>query len=81
MGPGNLIRVRTSSLVGEVVTIAYVVYEQDAGRAIDIIKNRVAQRTDDVQAVSRVSEELLDALGVARGEFTRIDGRSRGSDE
>jgi hypothetical protein len=80
MGLGNLVRVRTSSSFGGVVTIAYVVSEQDADRAVNIIKSKIAQFTDEVEAISRVSEELLNALGVASGEFTRVDGaNSRGS--
>jgi len=59
-----------------VVTIAYVVSEQDADRAANIIKSKIAQPTDEVMAVSHVSEELLRALGVAPGEFTRADGHS-----
>jgi len=74
MGPGNLVKVRTPSSGGAVVTIAYVVCEQDADRAVNIIKSKIAQLTDDVVVVSRVSEELLNALDVAPGEFTRADG-------
>jgi uncharacterized iron-regulated protein len=71
---GNLVKVSTASSDGAVVTIAYVVSEQDAVRAVNIIKNKIAQVTDEVIAVSRISEELLQALGVAPGEFTRADG-------
>jgi heptaprenylglyceryl phosphate synthase len=74
MGLGSLVRVTTPSSGGEVVTIAYVVSEQDADRAVNIIKSKIARHTDEVMAVSRVSEELLKALGVAPGEFTRADG-------
>jgi hypothetical protein len=56
------------------VTIAYVVSEQDAGRAINIIKSKIAPRVEEVVFVSRVSEELLKALGVQPGDFTRADG-------
>ena len=75
MGPGNLVKVRTPSSGGAVVTTAYLVSEQDATRAVNIIKSKIAPRTDEVMAVGRVSEELLNALGVAPGEFTRADGR------
>jgi len=57
------------------MTIAYVVSEQDADRAISIIKSRIARRAEEIVFVSRVSEELLDALGVEPGDFTRADGR------
>jgi hypothetical protein len=56
------------------MTIAYVVSEQDADGAVNIIKRKIAQLTDEVIAVSRVSEELLHALGVEPGGFTRADG-------
>jgi heptaprenylglyceryl phosphate synthase len=74
MGLGNLVKVRTPASGGEVVTTAYIVFEQDAERAVNIIKRKIAQRTDEVKAVSSVSEELLRALDVAPGEFTRADG-------
>ncbi len=56
------------------MTIAYVVSEQDADGAVNIIKRKIAQLTDEVIAVSRVSEELLQALAVEPGGFTRADG-------
>lgn len=74
MGPGNLVKVRTPSSGGAVMTTAYVVSEQDAARAVNIIKSTIAQLTDEVMAVGRVSEELLNALSLAPGEFTRADG-------
>ncbi len=79
MGLGCLVKVSTPSLgAGQVpaapVTIAYVVSEQDAGRAINIIKSKIAPRAREVVFVSRVSEELLNALGVQPGDFTRADG-------
>lgn len=73
MGPGCLVKVTTPFPGGKVVTIAYVVSEQDAERAVNIVKSKVAQFADEVVAVSRVSEELLHALGVAPGHFMRAD--------
>ena len=76
MGLGCLIKVTTSPVGGAgLATIAYVVSEQDAHRAVNIIKSKIARPADEVVAVSRVSEELLNALGVAPGDFTRADGR------
>lgn len=75
MGPGHLVKVMTPSSGGEFVTIGYLVAEQDKNRAITIIKSKIAKLTDEVAAISRVSEELLNALGVAPGDFTRADGR------
>lgn len=76
MGAGCLITVRTPSLVGEFVTVGYLVAEQDTERAVGIIVRSIAKTADKVVAVSRVSEELLDVLGVRPGSFTRADGRT-----
>jgi hypothetical protein len=35
----------------------------------------IARTADEVVAVSRVSEELLDVLGVPLGNFVRADGQ------
>jgi len=75
MGFGRFVSVRTTSSRGERVTVAYVVAEQDADRAIKIIGSRIAKLTDDVIEVCRVSEELVNALGLSPGEFRRADGR------
>jgi len=74
MGIGCLVKVTTPSSDDALLSIAYVVFEQDADRAINIIKSKIAQIADDVVVVSRVSEELLCALGVAPGGFKRADG-------
>lgn len=57
------------------MTVAYLVAEQDTNRAVGIIKSNLAKTTDEVVAVSRVSEELLNVLGVRPGRFTRADGQ------
>ena len=75
MGLGSLVKVTTPSSGGGFVTTAYVVSEQDAGVAVNIIKSKIALIADEVIVVSRVSEELLKALGVAPGEFIRADGQ------
>jgi hypothetical protein len=76
MGLGCLIKVTTASSGGiALATTAYVVCEQDADRAVNIIKSKIARLADEVVVVSRVSEELLRALGLAPGDFTRADGR------
>jgi hypothetical protein len=73
MGLGNLVEVTTPSSVGGSVTFGYLVAEQDADRAVNIIKSKIAKLTDEVVAVSRVSEELLASLGVAPGEIRRAE--------
>jgi hypothetical protein len=72
---GCLVAVRTLSSDGKFVTVGYLVAEHDAGAAVRIIKHNIARATDEVVAVSRASEELLDVLGVRRGNFMRVDGR------
>jgi hypothetical protein len=74
MGIGCLVKVTTPSADDELLSIAYVVFEQDADRAVTIIKRKFAQIAGDVVVVSRVSEELLHALGIAPGDFKRADG-------
>jgi hypothetical protein len=76
MGPGCLVNVKTPSSGVEFVTVGYVVAEQDANRAIKIIESKIAQPTDEVVAVCRVSEELLKGLRLTPGEFMRADGRA-----
>jgi hypothetical protein len=74
MGLGCLVKVSTVSSGAGRVTTAYVVSEQDADRAINIVKSKITPRADEVVFVSRVSEELLHALHVEPGDFTRADG-------
>jgi hypothetical protein len=74
MGLGCLIKVSTSSSSAGQDTTAYLVSEQDADRAVNIIKSKINPRADEVVFVSRVSEELLNALGVRPGDFRRADG-------
>jgi hypothetical protein len=74
MGLGCLIKVSTQSSGTGQVTTAYLVSEQDADRAINIIKSKINPRADEVVFVSRISEELLKALGVEPGDFRRADG-------
>jgi hypothetical protein len=76
MGFGCLVKVTApSSGGGGLATTAYVVSEQDADRAVNIISSKIARLADEVVFVSRVSEELLRALGLAPGDFARADGR------
>ena len=76
MGPGCLVKVTKPSSSGTDAMIVYVVSEEDAGRAVNIIKGEIAQFTDEVVAVCRVSEELLNTLCIAPGTFKRADQRS-----
>ena len=71
---GSLVKVVRPSTDG-VTTLAYLVSEEDAVRAINIIRSKIARSTDEVLAVGMVSEELLAALGIAAGDFRRADSR------
>lgn len=75
MGPGCLVNVTIPSSGGDSVTIGYLVAEQDKDRAVEMIKRKLSQLTIDAVVVSRVSEELLEVLGVPPGEFRRLDGK------
>jgi len=57
MGLGCLVKMSIPSSGAGQVTIAYVVSEQDADRAINIVKSKIAPRANEVVFVSRVSEE------------------------
>jgi hypothetical protein len=50
----------------------YIVAVADADQAVQIIRNKTADRTDDVEDLGRVSQALVRALKLAAGEFTRI---------
>jgi hypothetical protein len=76
---GRLIKVVTPTVAGaEPREQVYVVAEQDSAVAITIIRQRIAGAADHVEAVGRASEQLLRALGLAPGQFTRADPRSVG---
>ena len=75
MGFGRLVKVKSASSDGAYATVGYLVAEQDPNRAVKIVRCEIAGPVDEIVAVSRVSEELLDALHIAPGEFRRADGR------
>ena len=50
----------------------YIVAVADADQAVQIIRNKTADRTDDVEDLGRVSQALVRALKLAAGELTRI---------
>jgi hypothetical protein len=58
---------------GAFITVGYLVAEQDSDRAIKIVTNKIAKHADEVVAVCRVSEDLLNALHIPPGEFMRAD--------
>ncbi|MGB6285171.1 MAG: hypothetical protein WBG18_12265 [Xanthobacteraceae bacterium] len=50
----------------------YIVAVADADQAVQIIRSKIADLTDDVEDLGRVSRALVRALKLAAGEFTRI---------
>jgi hypothetical protein len=55
-------------------SIAYIVALSDPADAIELIRSKVADPDDKVEDIGRVSEELLKALRLHSGDFTRADG-------
>lgn len=52
----------------------YIVAVCKADQAIEIIRNEVAERDDEVEDLGRVAGSLVQALNLAPGEFVRVDG-------
>jgi hypothetical protein len=72
MGYGRLVRVTAKSLDGDDLQPAvYVVAVEDPARAIKIIGAEV-QVNVNIEALGRASQELLNALKLAAGQFIRI---------
>jgi hypothetical protein len=51
--------------------VIFVVAEPDPARALDLIRDNVAEAGDDVEDLGRVTSTLLDALTLKAGEFHR----------
>ena len=66
---GRLVRVRTHR--GDPEPTLYVVAEPEAERAIDILKVALARSYHDYEDLGRVTEQLLKALSLQPGTFTR----------
>jgi hypothetical protein len=69
MGFGRLIRVRAHRRDAD-ATI-YVVAEADVEKATDILKTALARPHDEYDDLGRVSDSLLNALGLQPGQFAR----------
>jgi hypothetical protein len=72
MGDGRLIRV--SKYRSDQKAIAYVVAVPDKATAVELIRRKVVDPSDEIEDLGRVTEALLTAMGLAPGEFTRVDG-------
>jgi hypothetical protein len=66
--------VRKSKFRSDQNAMFYIVAVADADQAVQIIRSKIADLTDDVEDLGRVSGALVQALKLASGEFTRIGG-------
>ena len=64
---GRIVRIVRSH--GEVET--YVVAESDKAKAVAKLAARAATKLDRVEAIGRASADLLKAMGLAPGEFSK----------
>ena len=53
--------------------IAYIVAITDPIEAMELIRQKVADTSDGIEDVGRVSDELLKALKLSRGDIVRAD--------
>ena len=71
MGYGRLVRVTAKSpRGGDLQPVFYVVAVEDPARAVKIVGGEV-QVNANIEAFGRASEELLNALRLAPGQFIR----------
>ena len=52
-------------------SILYVVAIESGGEAVALVRNRLAREGDQVEDVGHVSLQLLNAMNLGPGEFTR----------
>ena len=69
MGYGRLIRVKNRR--GDPNATVYVTAEENAAKAIDLIKAAGIGHDDEFEDLGRVTEHLLKALALAPGKFIR----------
>jgi hypothetical protein len=69
MDYGRLIRVRKHR--GDSGTVAYIVALPDSAQAIELIRAKIAAPDDTVEDLGRVSDQLLIAMKLQPGDFTR----------
>ncbi len=58
---------------GDPNAVAYIVALLDPTAAIDIIRQKAADRKDELVDLGRVSSDLLKALNLLPGDFIRAD--------
>ena len=69
MAFGRLIRVQAYR--GDVEATVYVVAEAEVEKAVDILKIALARPHDEYEDLGRVTDKLLNALGLQPGQFAR----------
>ncbi len=69
MGFGRLIRVRGHRSDPE--SAVFVVAEAEVEKAIDILKIALGRPLDEYEDLGRVTDTLLNALGLQPGQFAR----------
>ena len=67
--------VRASKFRSDENATLYVVAVSEPDHAIEIVRGKVADLSDDVEDLGRVSRALVRALDLAPGNFIRIDHR------
>jgi hypothetical protein len=71
MERGRLIRV--GKYRGDPNAVSYIVALLDSAAAIDLIRKEAAGPDDEIVDLGRVSGDLLKALNLLQGDFTRVD--------
>ena len=69
--------VRASKFRSDENATLYVVAVSEPDHAIEIVRGKVADFSDDVEDLGRVSRALVRALDLVPGNFIRIDHRYR----
>jgi hypothetical protein len=72
LNPPNARFVQKSKFRSDQNAMFYLVAVADADQAVQIIRSKIADLTEDVEDLGRVSPALVRALNLASGEFTRI---------
>jgi len=69
--------IRASKFRSDENATLYVVAVSDPDHAVEIIRGKVADFTDDVEDLGRVGQALVEALDLPPGNFIRIDDTYR----
>jgi hypothetical protein len=68
--------IRVGKYRGDPNAVAYIVALADPAMAIDLIKKKLGTPGDEFEDLGRVSHDLLKALHLLPGDFTRADNPS-----